>query len=881
MGMRSTTTFHLVTGIVNRCRGIVMLRVFSILVSLFLLFPVLSMAQQHDFFHWKQLPSIPDPVGFAGSYAGVSHDALLVAGGANFPDGIGPWGNTRKTWYDKVFVLETPEGTWREAGKLVRPMGYGVSATWKDYVICAGGADATAHYTDVWKLQWTGEKLVQEELPALPRPLANSTGVILDDIFYVIGGLGHPDDTATLNIFWSLDLKAPREQMRWQELDPLPGPGRMLAVAGVQDGHLYVFSGGSLTFDETTGKAQRRYLNDAYRFHPQKGWAAIASMPRAVVAAPSPAYSAGQSHLLIFGGDDGANASRVMELKEKHPGFSTTILAYHTITNTWSPMGEVPGMINDSIRPPVTTPMVMWQGNAVFPGGEVRPGVRTSQVLQASPQTPSGAFKAWDWAVVGIYFTLVIGISIYVSTKMNRSTDDFFLGGQQIPWWAAGLSIFGSKLSALTFIAIPAKTYATDWVYIFANFMIVAVVPVVIWFFLPYFRKAKITSVYEYLAIRFDKKVKLVGSLTFLLFQAGRLGIVIYIPALVLSTVTGVNLIACIVLITIITTAYTISGGIEAVIWTEVMQVGVLLGGAFLCFYFISDAVGGMDVLLTEAGANDKLKMANWGWAITEPVLWVVLVGNFLTQLTVYTSDQVVVQRYLTTPTLQEAKRSIYTNALLVVPATLIFFSVGTALWVFFRHQPGLLNPHGRIDNIFPWYISQQLPAGLSGLVIAGLFAATMSTISSSMNSIATVATTDFYRHFRPQSSDLQRFRFARWTTLVLGLLGIVIAVWLVFLKNNSIWDQYLKLMGMFGGCLAGMFIGGIFFKSINSTGILLGFLLSACILYFVQAGNWIHFLLYPGVGIFGCILFGWLFSRLFPSRTEVVASETENVTTG
>lgn len=844
----------------------------SFFTTLFIsLLPFFCMAQQYDFLSWKQLPPIPDSVGFAGSYAGVSHDALIVAGGANFPDGIGPWGNTKKTWYDPVFVLDKQDGVWKEVGKLPRPMGYGVSLTWNDKMICVGGADGAGHYADVWTLEWKNGSLVKEDLPALPQPLANSTGVILNNTLYLIGGLSHPTDTVTQNIFWSLDLMSPKEKMTWQIRQPLPGPARMLAVAGKQNDQLYVFSGVELYQDKATGNVQRNYLKDAYRFHPQKGWEAVAGLPQAVAAAPSPAFATGQSHLLVFGGDDGVNSSRVMELKENHPGFSQSVLAYHTITNTWSVISELPFDLRAGVKLPVTTPLVVWNGSVVLPGGEVRPGVRTTNVLQASPQSPTGAFKALDWTVVAIYFLLVVGISAYVSSKMNKSTGDFFLGGQQIPWWAAGLSIFGSKLSALTFIAIPAKTFESDWVYIFANFMIVAVVPVVIWFFLPYFRKLKITSVYEYLAVRFNHHVKLVGSITFLLFQIGRLGIVIYIPALVLSTVTGVNLITCIVVITIITTAYTISGGIEAVIWTEVMQVGVLLGGAFLCFYFISDSVGGMDVILSEAGANEKFKMANWGWSITEPVLWVVLVGNFLTQLTVYTSDQVVVQRYLTTPTLQEAKRSIYTNALLVVPATLIFFSVGTALWVFFRHHPSMLNPHGRIDNIFPWYISQQLPAGLSGLVIAGLFAATMSTISSSMNSIATVATTDFYKHFRPESTDLQRFRFARWVTLVLGLFGIAIAVWLVFSKNNSIWDQYLKLMGMFGGCLAGMFVGGIFIKSMNSTGILLGFFVSVALLYFVQAGNWIHFFLYPGVGIFGCVIFGWLFSRLFPSGRQAL----------
>jgi SSS family solute:Na+ symporter len=827
------------------------------------LLPIFSMAQQHDLFSWQELTAIPDAVGFAGSYAGVSNDALLVAGGANFPDGIGPWGNTQKTWYDHIFVLEKPGSSWKLAGKLPRPMGYGVSVTWNNSLLCIGGADGMRHYADVLKVEWRNDQLHVDTLPSLPAPLANSAGVVVANKLYIIGGLGDPADTTTQNIFWRLDLSQPTETMAWEILPSLPGSDRMLAVAGSQEQKIFVFSGVALRKDSVTGKVTRRYLNDAYEFSDQSGWKKIQDLPHAVVAAPSPAYTSGQSHLIVFGGDDGKNADRVMELKENHPGFGKDILAYHTITNTWSVIGKV----NSSHVLPVTTPLVYWKEAIVIPGGEVRPGVRTTKVLSATMNAPSGGFRGWDWVVLVLYFMVVIGISVYVSKTMQASTDSFFLGGQKIPWWAAGISIFGSKLSALTFIAIPAKAFATDWVYIFGNFMIVAVAPVVIGFFLPYFRKLKITSVYEYLAVRFNQRVKLLGSLTFLLFQVGRLGIIIYLPALVLTTVTGINLIGCVILISFITTAYSIGGGIEAVIWTEVMQVIVLLGGAFLCFFFIADSVGGLDVIVAEANAAHKLKMATWGWTITEPVLWVVLVGNFLTHLTTYTSDQVVVQRYLTTPTLQEAKQSIYTNALLVIPATIIFFGVGTALWVFFRHNPALLNPSGRIDDIFPWFISSQLPAGVSGLVIAGLFAATMSTVSSSMNSIATVTTTDFYRHFRPNATDRQRLRFARIVTLCLGGLAIALAVGLVFMQNPSIWDQYLKLVGLFGGCLAGMFIAGIFFPGINSRGVMAGFALSAVLLFVIQSNGLIHFFLYPGVGIFGCVIFGWIFSKLMPER--------------
>ncbi len=813
-------------------------------------------------FQWSRLPDLPGTPGFAGSFAGVSNGALLLAGGANFPDGGTPWTGSSKVWHDKIFALENPTGNWKIVGTLPNPLGYGISITWRHSLICIGGSDASRHYADVFALQYDQGKVQISSLPALPGPLANASGVLIGDIIYVAGGTTAPDARRAESVGWSLDLSQPAAAQQWKPLPSWPGPPRMLAVAGTLDGAFYLFSGVQLASRAGDSTVHREYLKDAYKYTTGKGWTKLADMPDPVAAAPGPAWMAGQSHLLIFGGDNGKNFERNAALKEDHPGFSSQVLAYNTITNAWSVMDTI------AATPPVTTTAVVWNGSLVLPSGEIRPAVRTPGVWMATPVQPPGAFRWLDWMVVGLYFLLVIGISVVVSRKMQSSTSDYFLGGGKIPWWAAGLSIFGSKLSALTFIAIPAKAYATDWVYLLNNLMIVAVAPLIVYFYLPYFRKLQLTSVYEYLKVRFDQRVKLLGSLTFLLFQVSRLGIVIYLPALVLSAVTGINIFVCIIGITLITTAYSVSGGIEAVVWTEVMQVVVLLGGALMALIFMANSLdGGWGQLFSEATSNNKFRLAMLEGSIKEPVLWVVLVGGFLTQLVTYSSDQVVVQRYLTTPTEKEARKSIYTNALLVVPASLLFFCVGTALWVFFKHNPAALNPHGRTDDVFPWYISNQLPSGLSGLVIAGLFAATMSTISSSMNSIATVVTTDFYQYLRPASTDRQRFVFARRTTVMLGIMGLVIAMYMVYLSNASIWDQYLKVIGLFGGCLAGMFVAGIFFPQINSRGIFIGFIVSAVSLYFVQAANLISFFLYPAVAVVVCVVVGYLGS-LFPSRS-------------
>lgn len=855
------------------------MRTIKLLLAVIFFLPMSNKAQDQQYFDWSTLPSFPDKDGWAGSYVGVSNGALLIAGGTNFPDNTRPWNNGKKTWYSKILALETADGKWIEAGVLPKAMGYGVALSYNNGLLCLGGGDAQQNYADAFILKYQAGKVETVNLPDMPAPLINGCGVIVKDVVFIAGGIKTPAGK-TEKIFWSLDLSAPGKG--WKTLADIPGASRMLATAGTADGKVYIFGGVELMNVPGDSALQRNYLKDCYAYTiASASWKRIQDLPNPVAAAPTPAYNAGQSHLMLFGGDDGKNAAKVALLKDEHPGFPSDILAYNTITDTWSVTGTIPvdkkgdavSNPHNSVYAPVTTPLVVWNNKIILAGGEVRPAVRTNKVLVASPQQPKGNFGWLDWSVIGVYFLAVIGISIYVSRNMGDSTSDFFLGGQKIPWWAAGLSIFGSKLSALTFIAIPAKAYATDWVFIMNNVMILVVAPIVTMFYLPYFRKLKITSVYEYLEIRFSRNVKLLGSLTFVVFQLSRLGVVIYLPALVLSTVTGINIFTCIIVTTLITTAYSVAGGIEAVVWTEVMQVFVLLGGALAGLLFISNhSEGGFSGLLSEAYTHDKFKVANLGWSISQPVLWVVALGAFLTNLVTYTSDQVVVQRYLTTSTEKEARRSIYTNALMVIPASLIFFGVGTALWVYFRQHPQQLNPHGRIDDVFPWFISHELPSGLSGLVIAGLFAATMSTISSSMNSIATVVTTDFFKPFRKTATDKESLRFAKWFTVLLGLGGCLIAIYLVYLQNASIWDQYLKIIGLFGGCLAGMFMAGIFFKGINSTGILVGFFISSIALYFIQQSESINFFLYPVFAVIGCVLTGYIFSLAFPGNNKTLS---------
>ena len=493
------------------------------------------------------------------------------------------------------------------------------------------------------------------------------------------------------------------------------------------------------------------------------------------------------------------------------------------------------------------------------------------QTVGAQPQettVPTAPFGVFDWIVLVLYLLVLVGMGYYFSRR-GTSTDDFFLAGGRIPGWAAGLSIYGTSLSALTFMATPAKVYATNWVYIMINVCELLVAPIIIFYYLPFFRRLQVTSAYEYLGKRFNVATRWFGSLFFCFFQLGRMGIVVALPSIALATVTGVNVYLCILIIGLLATLYTTLGGIEAVVWTDVLQVFVLLGGALFSIGIILVEVGGVSEFMSVARANDKFHMFNWTWDYTTTAVWVVLFGNLFAKLVPFTADQTIVQRYMTTDSEEEAARSIWTAALLAVPGAVIFFSIGTALFVFYETYPGLLASNLETDAIFPFFIAQQLPAGIAGLVIAGLFAASMSSLDSSMNSIATVVVTDFYRLRRPDAPDRTRLRIARGLTLLLGVMGTTLALVIAFFPVESLWDIYLEIIGLLGGSIAGLFALGIFTKRASGNGALVGAVTSAALLFAVRGFTEVHFFLYAGIAILSCVLVGYLVSLLVPTGPE------------
>ncbi|MGC3971457.1 MAG: hypothetical protein QM775_30190 [Pirellulales bacterium] len=317
---------------------------------------------------WQRLPDLNDPRGFAGQFVGTIQSKLVLYGGTNFPDKP-VWDGGIKGWYHDAFVLDDPKSEWRKIGKLpeARAVGYGVSISTDEGILCIGGATATEHLTDVFLLGLDGDKLTTRDLPNLPAPNAYMSGAQIGSVIYVAGGLAKPDHIRTMRTFWSLDLK--NLDAGWQVLEPWPGNARMLAVTAAVDGKFYM-SGGTDLWPGPERKSVRAYQNDSYCYTPGQGWKKIASAPTGIVAAPTPAVVDG-TKIIVFGGDDGSRLGH--RPPQAHPGFPKSVYTYDTAADKWERIGEAPFV-------PVATPIVKWHGGYVTASGEIRPAVRSREV---------------------------------------------------------------------------------------------------------------------------------------------------------------------------------------------------------------------------------------------------------------------------------------------------------------------------------------------------------------------------------------------------------------------------------------------------------------------------------------------------------------------
>jgi len=847
-----------------------------------------------DAINWKvftQLPSLSNSenqIGVAGAFSGVIGNQMVVAGGANFPDTLPFYGGKRR-YHDDIYIYDFVDSKWNISDKkLKRRIAYGVSINLPEGILCIGGNDGNDSFADVFLISIKKGVLSIESWEPLPVPLSYMSGGIIDNKIYIAGGVEKIESGAT-NHFLVFDIK--NRKRGWNVLPTWPGPPRAFNVAATQrdgnDNCFYLFSGRNFVNEKKVD-----VLNDGYKYNPRlNSWKRLDEKSVLFPVMAGLAVSSGVNHILFFGGSDGKLKLEEISIKNKidslrsiqndnvtndklislenylltmlnnHPGFSKDVLVYNTITNTIYKHSE------SSYTIPVVTNLFKYKDKIYITSGEIRPGVRTPDIFEVTILKSVKAFGFLNTTVVVVYF-LILVLMGYFFSKRQKNSNDYFKGGGRVPWWVVGLSVFGTGLSAITFMAIPAKAYATDWSYMLFNLGIVLVAPIIVYLFIPFFRRLNITTAYEYLELRFNLTIRLISSIVFIIFQIGRMGIVLFLPSIALNVITGMDIFLCIGLMGVLSLLYTTMGGIEAVIWTDAFQVIVLLGGAIFSVYIISsDVSGGFFSIISKAAEDGKFHLADTSFNLSNPTMWTVLIASFFANITTYGTDQTMVQRYVSTRDEKASRRSVWTNAILVLPATLIFFFIGSALYVYYKEFPANLSfIMNDGDAIFPSFIFNQMPAGLTGLLIAGIFAAAMSTLSSSMNSAATAWSVDI--HFRfGWSKNVDQLKIARIVTLVVGVLGISFAVMMATMDVMSLWDEFQKILGIVMGGLGGLFSLGMLTRKANAAGAIAGLVGSSLIQIWLSNTNHVHLLFLAATGFISCFVIGYVTSLFFSAK--------------
>jgi SSS family transporter len=844
---------------------------------------------------WDRLPDLPDREGFAGVFSGIvkegGEEFLVVAGGANFPEGR-PWEDGKKVYYDTVYVLPLKEGgEWRVSEvKLPSKIGYGMSVSLESGASWfMGGKNDEGCVADVLEVTMSGGRLSFEKKASLPEVIAEGvSGVVGEDILVGAGTNGE----ATGRMMYRFS------EGKWNELGwPEEARGRMYAISGGKGGKFYLFGGRDLAEGEEEQEDRifgLDFLKDCWSLNVAEGtWKQLADLPEARSAAPSMAVPVGASSLLMLGGvpveflrEQVAARPELNGQGMEHPGFPASILSYNTVTDRWAEAGSLP---LDGTFAPVTTPVVFWDGKVILPTGEIKPGVRSPQVLIAEVGGTKMSFGVVNWIVVVVYLLGMVAIGYwFMKREAASSTEAYFRGGQKIPFWVAGLSIFATMLSAITFMAVPGTAYATNWNGYIGQWPILLIVPLVVMFYLPFYRRLNITTAYEYLEKRFNVATRVIGSVTFMLFHVGRVAIVLYLPALALSSVTNIDIYAAITVIGVLCVIYTVMGGIEAVVWTDAIQAIVLIGGALLCFgLVVSQVDGGMGAIGSAMSEQGKGIAASWslsdisiGKGSTSG--FVLFVAFMLANLPSYTSGQDVVQRYVTTSSEKEAAKSLWMNIVMVLVGSAIFFGLGTALYVFYQSKPELMDPAlPKTDSVLPFFIMQNLPVGVAGIIIAGVFAAAQSTISSSLNSVATAFVTDVYgRLLKPESSDERRLKVAKWVVITLGVVGIGVSCLLAKMGTDGVFMLFNRFIGFALGPLGGLFALGIFSRRPNGRAGLLALIsgvASVVTVYFLNEAGVVDImpLLYGSVGFLTTLVAGIVLGFVLRATDEEVAGLT------
>jgi SSS family solute:Na+ symporter len=433
------------------------------------------------------------------------------------------------------------------------------------------------------------------------------------------------------------------------------------------------------------------------------------------------------------------------------------------------------------------------------------------------------ALKLIDWLIIAAYFLFVVYLGSRFS-KRQTSSQRYFLGNRALPGWAVGMSIFATIISSWSFLGLPGKSFATDMQYLMTIALIPLTVCIASFFLIPLFRNKIRLSAYEYLERRFGPFARFYADLLFIAGHFFKMSMVLYLMCLALAGVTGWHVFILIVIVGLATTIYTFFGGIEGVVWTDVTQGFLLLAGGILslCFLLFNSPMSPGE-MLTAASEFGKFKLVSVDFSWNKVSVFLLLIFGLNHYMAKYATDQTVVQRYLLAPSSKQASRALWISVAFLGVVWVLFMTVGALLSIFYRMQPELLPDAVRAkpDQVLAYFIGHQLPAGVTGLILAGIFAASMSTLSSDLNSLASILAEDFYSKLAKSGSDRRRLMFSRLTVLAAGFLSIFLAM--VLTKVQSIVDAFFTFSAIIAGGMLGMFFLGLFSRRAGKKGLYIG----------------------------------------------------------
>lgn len=491
-----------------------------------------------------------------------------------------------------------------------------------------------------------------------------------------------------------------------------------------------------------------------------------------------------------------------------------------------------------------------------------------------------------DLAVLVVYLVAMVAMGVWFGRR-NKTPDQFMKAGGAIPGWAVGLSIFGTYVSSISFLALPGKAYATNW-----NAMVFSLaIPFAAWaavkWYVPFYRRSGEISAYEHLEHRFGAWARTYAVLCYLLTQLGRMGAIMYLLALALQPMIGWSIPTLIVLTGVTVIIYTLIGGMEAVIWTDVVQSIVFIVGALACVAVLWLGLPqGPGQFFEIAARENKFSLGSFDLNVTQATVWVVLLNSIFINLQNFGIDQSYVQRYSTATNAREAAKSVWVGALLYVPISGVFFLIGTLLFAYYTARPELLPAGIKSDAVFPHFIATGLPVGLAGLVIASVFAAAQSTVASSINCSATLFLCDFYRRYlRPRAGDSESMTVLRVATVAFGVAGT--AMGFAMMGVDSALDAWWAVASITSGGMLGLFLLGMISRAPNAaaaTGTIIGFLVIVWMTISAKwpaaLGQWaspFHSFMITVIGTLTILMVGLLVSRLMSSATVAATGVDSN----